>query len=69
MRRGKPTGAGPPKRANNAERHGMDGSVTRAIAYAAVQVWISCRLSTQLTLPVALQPYRRYPLDEQLQRV
>ena len=30
---------GPPKRASNAELHGMDGSVTpRAIAYAAAQV-------------------------------
>ncbi|KAF9781120.1 hypothetical protein BJ322DRAFT_1010928, partial [Thelephora terrestris] len=38
-RRGKSTSAGPPKRANNAELHGMDGSVTpRAIAYSAVQL-------------------------------
>jgi len=44
--RGKSSGVGPPKQANNAELHGMDGSVTpRAIAYAAVQVCNTLRLS------------------------
>jgi len=67
-RRGKSFGAGPPKRANNAELHGMDGSVTpRAIAYAAVQVGNTLRLSPRLTLlSVALQSHGRDALDELL---
>lgn len=61
-------GAGPPKRANNAELHGMDGIVTpRAVAYTAAQVSNSPRFSAKLTLSlVALQSYGRYPLDEPL---
>ena len=44
---------GPPKRPNNAEKHGMDGRVTpRAIAYAAVQVRNSLRFDAQLTGPL-----------------
>lgn len=65
VRRGKPTGTGPPKRSNNAEIHGMDGSVTpRAIAYAAAQVCGSHYLSTQLTLlPAPLKSHGCHPLD------
>lgn len=49
----------------------MDGSVTpRAIAYAAVQVRSTLRLSYRLTLlPVALQSHGCHALDEPLQRV
>lgn len=61
---------GAPKRACNAEKHGMDGRVTpRAIAYAAAHVCVSRRLSVSPPnshSPAALQPYRRHPLDEPL---
>ena len=63
----KHTGTGPPKRPNNAEKHGMDACVTpRSIAYIAVLVRGFLYVLAQLTcpLPASLFSYGRNLLDE-----